>query len=382
MSRVRPFVLVLAAAVLFVPSAGGSAGSGLVISQVFGGGGNAGAPYANDYVEVFNRGSTPVDVSGWTLQYATAAGTSWSATPLSGTLAPGARYLVQLAGGAEGAPLPAPDATGTTNLSATSGKVALVGATAPLSCGATPGSCAGVGSIADLVGYGTASDYEGSAAAPALSSTTAAVRGSGGCADTNANGADFTAAAPAPRNSATTADPCGASTTPTSSARADATVDVDVQPVLSLALERNALSFGATTSGVTPAPISERVTVISNHTSGYALSVQRTRFAPADLPLALRAAAPGGGVLATPFAGGGLVPIPIAPSASTIGTTSAVSAPEGDVWATAVGFSAPIPAVAPGRYTATLTLVRVRLDPVTQELRDDANDASQWIIWL
>jgi hypothetical protein len=360
MPPVRSLVLsfAVALAIVIVPAAGGSGTSGLVISQIFGGGGNAGAPYSNDYIEVFNRGTSPVSVSGWTVQYATAAGTSWQATPIAGTIQPGARQLVQLAGGAEGAPLPTPDATGATNLSAASGKIALVRDSAALTCGAAVGSCSAIAQVEDLVGYGTAGDYEGSAAAPGLSSTTAAIRTGDGCTDTDVNSSDFSAEAPAPRNSSATAHPCSSPPPPpppSASASAEASVDVDVQPVLSLALERAALGFGAITAGGTPTPISERVTVLSNHASGYALSVRRTVFTPADLPLAIQATAPAGGVLGPALAGGALVPVPIAPSELTLGTTSTISGAGGDVWPTSVGFSSPIPAVAPGRYTATLT---------------------------
>ena len=48
----------------------------IVISQVYGGGGNSGAPWTNDYIELFNRGTSPVDVTGWSVQYASAAGTT------------------------------------------------------------------------------------------------------------------------------------------------------------------------------------------------------------------------------------------------------------------------------------------------------------------
>lgn len=353
MSRIRVLVPLLAAALVLVPSGTGSGISGVGISQVFGGGGNAGAPYTNDFVELFNRGSMAVDVGGWTFQYATAAGTTWQTTPLSGTIQPGSYYLVQLAGGGAGAPLPAADASGTTNLSATSGKVALVRDGAPLSCGATPGSCSAEPLLEDLVGYGTAGDYEGSGAAPELSSTTAAIRGDDGCAETDVNAADFSAGAPAPRNSASAPHAC--TTTPPASASEDAAVDVDVEPVVSLSLERAALSFGNTTAGATPPPISESVTVLSNHPAGYALSVQRSAFTPSDLPLALQASAPAGGELGSAFAGGGFVPVPLVPASVTIGTTAAPSAGAGDVWPTNVGFATPIPAVAPGRYTATLT---------------------------
>ena len=38
----------------------------LVISQIYGGGGNTGATYQNDFVELYNPGTSPVDVTGWT----------------------------------------------------------------------------------------------------------------------------------------------------------------------------------------------------------------------------------------------------------------------------------------------------------------------------
>ena len=355
MRRVRLLAALLTLAVLVIPAAAGSGTGAIVISQVFGGGGNAGAPFASDYVELFNRSSSAVDVTGWSVQYATAAGTSWSATPLTGSVQPGGYYLVQLAGGSVGSALPAPDATGTTNLSATSGKIALVRDTADLTCGATAGSCSAAALVEDLIGFGTAGDYEGSGAAPALSSTTAAIRGGSGCSDTDANAADFAAGAPAPRNSAAGAHAC--STTPPAgpSAAQTAAVEVQVEAALSLSLEKATLNFGTTTAGAAPAPVSERVTVLSNHPAGYALTVHRSAFAPADLPLAIQATAPSGGTLGTALAGGAQAPVPIGPSVLTIGQTSAISAPSGDVWPTNVGFAAPFPTVAPGRYTATVT---------------------------
>ena len=79
--------LLVAAFLLAAPSALAST-AGVVVSQVYAGGGNAGATYQNDFVELFNRGSSPVDLSGWTVQYASATSTSWSATPLSGSIQP------------------------------------------------------------------------------------------------------------------------------------------------------------------------------------------------------------------------------------------------------------------------------------------------------
>ncbi|MET8545988.1 lamin tail domain-containing protein [Kitasatospora sp. NPDC004799] len=173
----------------------------IVISQVYGGGGNSGAPYANDYVELYNRGTTPVSVTGWTVQYASAGGSSWSRTTLSGTIAPGHYFLVQEAAGAgAGAALPAADVTGTIALSATSGKVALVTNGTALTCAS---NCAGQAGVKDLVGYGSsASSAEGSPTGN-LANSTAALRAGGGATDTDNNAADFAVGAPAPRNSAT-----------------------------------------------------------------------------------------------------------------------------------------------------------------------------------
>ncbi|HSB07899.1 MAG TPA: lamin tail domain-containing protein, partial [Blastocatellia bacterium] len=111
----------------------------LVISQVYGGGGNTGATLTNDFVELFNQGSTTVNLTGWSVQYLGSTGTgTWSVTPLSGSIAPGGYYLVQEAAGAGGTtPLPTPDAIGTIAMAAGAGKVALSSTTTAFS-GACP----------------------------------------------------------------------------------------------------------------------------------------------------------------------------------------------------------------------------------------------------
>lgn len=177
---------------------------GLVVSQIFGGGGNAGSTYTNDFVELFNGGTAPISLAGWSVQYAAAAGATWQVTPLSGTIAPGRRFLVAQAGGTGGTtPLPTADATGTVGLAMAAGKVALVRGTAALS-----GNCPLGTDVIDLVGYGTADCREGSANAPAPSATLSVLRNGSGCADTDDNAADFTVTSPTPRNSATSAQSC------------------------------------------------------------------------------------------------------------------------------------------------------------------------------
>ncbi len=94
-------------------------------------GGNSGATYRNDFIEIINRTGAPINLSGWTVQYGSATGSTWQATPLSGTLAPGQYYLIQESSQAAGGTvLPTPDATGSIQMAAAAGKVALVIGTA------------------------------------------------------------------------------------------------------------------------------------------------------------------------------------------------------------------------------------------------------------
>ena len=180
----------------------------VVISQVYGGGGNSGATYTHDFIELFNRGTAPVSLDAWSVQYASAAGMSWQRTNLTGTIAPGKFYLVQEALGTGGTtPLPTPDAVGTLAMSGTAGKVALVTNQTALTCGA---DCDHADGVRDFVGYGGANDSE-TAPTPALSNTTSALRGT---ADTDNNAADFTVGAPTPRNSGSDPGP-GPEPTPT-----------------------------------------------------------------------------------------------------------------------------------------------------------------------
>jgi predicted extracellular nuclease len=179
--------------------------SGVVISQVYGGGGNTGAPYTNDFVELYNASAAPVSLTGLSVQYASATGTgNFGSNPvvvLSGSIPAGGYYLIQLAGGATGVALPTPNQTSTINMSGTAGKVALVRQTTGLACngGSTPCNATQLALLEDLVGYGGANFFEG-AAAPALTNTTAGLRKLNGAQDTDNNSNDFVSGAPNPRN--------------------------------------------------------------------------------------------------------------------------------------------------------------------------------------
>lgn len=197
MPRGRVAAVLASFALLFAAS---SVQAQVVISQVYGGGGNSGATLKNDFIELRNNGPTAVDLTGWSVQYTSSAGTTWSGrTNLTGTIPAGGFYLVQQAQGAGGTvDLPAPDAVGTIAMSGTAGKVALSRSTTALT-GACPTADA---NVVDFVGFGSAANcFEGSAPTGTLSNTTAALRGGDGSIDTNNNGADFAVGAPNPRNS-------------------------------------------------------------------------------------------------------------------------------------------------------------------------------------
>jgi 5'-nucleotidase len=206
-----------------------AATDGLVINEVYGGGGNSGGVFQNDFIELHNTGSAAVDVSTWSVQYASSTGSTWQVTKLTGSIPAGGFYLVQEAGGTGNAPqpsLPTSDVTGSINMSGTTGKVALVTSQATLGCAAT---CAGTSGVDDYVGWGTATNVEGSGAAPTTSNSTSVARSQG--KDSNDNAADFHTQAPGPQNSSTapadagtntdTGGSGGGTTPPPSSAKCD-----------------------------------------------------------------------------------------------------------------------------------------------------------------
>ncbi|MED4225476.1 Ig-like domain-containing protein [Neobacillus cucumis] len=181
----------------------------LVISQVYGAGGNSGSVYKNDFIELYNPTSTPVNLAGWSVQYASKAGlfSTTNTTNLSGTIPAYGYYLVQEAAGAGTQPqFPnTADVTANIAMSATDGKVALVNGTDPIS---------GINDskVVDFVGYGGANEFEGTAVKITSNANSAQRRpyanvdpapGKGNAWDTDDNAADFyVGAVAAPRNTA------------------------------------------------------------------------------------------------------------------------------------------------------------------------------------
>lgn len=185
----------LIAGALAVPAQAQAVSQDIVISEVYGGGGNQGATLTHDFIELYNRGSTEIDLSTWSVQYASSAGTSWQRTNLTGKIQPGGYFLVQEAAGTGGSqPLPKPDSTGSIPMSGSAGKVVVVPNQTTCPSGTT---CA---AARDFVGYGSATTFEGAGAAPGLSNITSDSRKGGGSVDTDNNRLDFTAGEPNPRN--------------------------------------------------------------------------------------------------------------------------------------------------------------------------------------
>lgn len=174
--------------------------AGVIINEVYGGGGNARAPLSNDFVELANTSDTAIDLNGWSLQYASSAGTNWNnSIDLSGTIEPDSLFLVEAAAGAntDATPLPTPDVVGSIAMSASKGNVALVNSVDPLTCEKT--DCANDDAVIDLVGYGAADAFAGTGPAPAPSNEKSVARTD--LANTADNAADFTAGDPTPTNS-------------------------------------------------------------------------------------------------------------------------------------------------------------------------------------
>jgi predicted extracellular nuclease len=175
---------------LTLPGAVHALSPDIVISQVYGGGGNAGATYTHDFIELYNRGPSAVPINGWSVQYASSTGSTWQKTDIDGTIQPGGYFLIQEGQGAGGTqPLPAPNAIGTILMSANMGKVALLSNRVVLS-----GTCPSSAALVDLVGFGAANCSETSPT-PALSNSTAALRNGFGAQETDNNLSDFSVGA-------------------------------------------------------------------------------------------------------------------------------------------------------------------------------------------
>ncbi|WP_332847847.1 ExeM/NucH family extracellular endonuclease [Massilia sp. S19_KUP03_FR1] len=195
----RKTVLAAFVAAMCASATAFAAPGNVVISQVYGAGGNAGSTYARDFIELFNRSNAPVNLNNMSVQYQSAGGDVWSATALGNvTLQPGQYFLVAESNATAGEG----DVVGTVLMGAAAGKVALVNQKTKLPDGN------GGAAVLDLVGYGSATRYEGAGPTPAPSGTKSVSRLDGGCTDTDQNGLDFVAGPIAPRRTTSPLNVC------------------------------------------------------------------------------------------------------------------------------------------------------------------------------
>ena len=207
MHRTRLLVALAFAALLLAAPAAPASSSGVVVSQVYAGGGNAGASFTNDFVELFNRRlvdgrphrlDRPVRVRR---RHELAGDRPRRVDRTRPPLPRAARSAA-----AVGAPLPDSrrdrhDQPRRLRRQGRGRRAARRSSPAARSAG----SCSGVAGIEDLVGYGSRHRLRGRGGRGALSSSTAAMRAGAGCTDTDSNAADFAAATPTPRNTSSAA---------------------------------------------------------------------------------------------------------------------------------------------------------------------------------
>lgn len=159
-------VLVLCMLIGFVPVDASAQGQrpSVVLYEAYGGGGNSGAAYKNDYIILKNTGDKPADLTGMKVGYFSAkmtGGNPSSEAQLQGSLAPGAYYVIKCAQGSGGTEdLPRFDSEANILMSGKNFALRLYDH---------------AGGVIDTLGVGTAKIYSGKAA-EGLSNTTAAQR--------------------------------------------------------------------------------------------------------------------------------------------------------------------------------------------------------------
>ena len=168
----------------------------VVISEAYGGGGNSGATYTHDFIELYNPTDHDISIDGWQIQYASATGVfgTTNNTNLSGIIKAKGYFLIQQSKGTAGtAALPTPDATGQINMAGARFKVQLLDKDKK---------------AVDYLGVDS-NLFEGEGPAPVISNSTSSQRkdnngevsGDTNGWDTNNNKSDFYVGSPSPRNS-------------------------------------------------------------------------------------------------------------------------------------------------------------------------------------
>jgi predicted extracellular nuclease len=191
---------VVSGGALLAPASANTGGTGVVISEVYGAGGNSGAVRNADYVELYNPTDAAISVADDYIHYRSATGTS-GGTPfrLSGSVPAHGHYLIQMSTtGANGTALPTPDAgPAGFSMAAGGGQAYLLSQSTAIT---TSGDMKNVAGVIDMVGADTASSFETTPTDDPASPTKSLDRSAAG-ADTDNNQADFSLQDPSPENS-------------------------------------------------------------------------------------------------------------------------------------------------------------------------------------
>ena len=182
------FIVALAAGTVSVVAPTASAapdGSNVVINEVYGGGGNKGAKFDKDFVELYNPTDQPIDVTGWKIEQRSTSDNVGNTHTLSGVVPAKSTFLITSTPGSNGdAITDADDESAKFNFSGKGAIAVLLDSD---------------GNEVDLVGWGGASRAEGTAAAGTANATSIQRAALG--ADTDNNAADFVVSTPTPSGS-------------------------------------------------------------------------------------------------------------------------------------------------------------------------------------
>ena len=207
LSRAKGGVAVLLGAALVAaplastPVFANEANTGVVISEAYLNGGSTGATWRNKFVELYNPTDVAISLAGKSLQYRAPANTTSAPAqvfPLSGSVPPNGYFLIQGASNASsGSLLPAADQVTTFGPGGAGGQIFLAAQSGALTL--AQANAAVDPAIDDMLGYGTAAVFEGTAAS--VASTTTSLTRTDPEDDNNDNGVEFAAVTPTPTNS-------------------------------------------------------------------------------------------------------------------------------------------------------------------------------------
>ncbi len=163
-----------------VPTVSGA----VIITEVYGGGGNSGATLKNDFIELYNTTTETVEIGGWSVQYysSTGTGTATAANifvlPAGKYIPSGSHFLIQAAAGSSGTvDLTYPDAKCDIAMGATGGKIILYRTSAAQDINSSDiNSIINNPAFVDYLPYGTTAVPVWGSAMAATSNTTSAHR--------------------------------------------------------------------------------------------------------------------------------------------------------------------------------------------------------------